>query len=120
MAKLIFKDDFMRNEYLLTGDEISIGRAPDNKLTIPDYQVFSELPGNKQREYYKLLVRVSRRHAKIVCVDGRYSIYDTGSRDSGSSHGTFINGERIMPQQQYELKDGDIIRFGSVEAIFRG
>ena len=48
---------------------------------------------------------VSTRHAEIRGVDGRYTI-----RDNTSTNGTFVNGERILPDR--ELHDGDRIAFG--------
>ncbi|MDE3152429.1 MAG: trypsin-like peptidase domain-containing protein [Gemmatimonadota bacterium] len=48
---------------------------------------------------------VSTRHAEIRGVDGRYTIHD-----NTSTNGTFVNGERALPDR--ELRDGDRIAFG--------
>jgi pSer/pThr/pTyr-binding forkhead associated (FHA) protein len=51
---------------------------------------------------------VSRRHALLVRKPG-HQLYLV---DLGSSNGTFINGERLVPEQPYLLHDGDEIKFG--------
>ncbi|MFA5624290.1 MAG: FHA domain-containing protein [Bradymonadales bacterium] len=55
---------------------------------------------------------VSRKHAAIKADEGkRYEI-----RDFGSANGTYVNDERI---ERKFLRNGDIIRFGSVETVFK-
>jgi pSer/pThr/pTyr-binding forkhead associated (FHA) protein len=57
--------------------------------------------------------RVSRSHARIVVEGGQYHV-----EDCGSTHGTFVNGQRI---EKTALKPGDRIEFGapdSYAAIF--
>jgi phosphoserine phosphatase RsbU/P len=62
-----------------------IGRQAGNELTLRDS-------------------RVSRHQAQIQSVDGKLVLEDTGS-----SHGTFVNGEKIY---RHELKANDRIDFG--------
>lgn len=57
-----------------------IGRQPDNHLILRDS-------------------RVSRIHARILVENGSYVLEDTGSR-----HGTFINGKRVT-RQKLEVSD---------------
>ncbi|NJN44671.1 MAG: DUF3662 domain-containing protein [Anaerolineae bacterium] len=54
--------------------------------------------------------RVSRLHAQIRMVDGRYVVFDLGS-----TGGTFVNGERI---QQRVLFRGDVLSLAGVDLIF--
>lgn len=52
---------------------------------------------------------VSRRHATVVVDDGgRASI-----RDEGSTNGTFVNGDRVLPGTEVRLVDGDRIRLAA-------
>jgi pSer/pThr/pTyr-binding forkhead associated (FHA) protein len=50
---------------------------------------------------------VSGRHAEIRETEGKFTI-----RDTGSTNGTFLNGERLQQGQDVELHEGDKIRFG--------
>ncbi|MGD0668350.1 MAG: SpoIIE family protein phosphatase [Bryobacteraceae bacterium] len=52
--------------------------------------------------------RVSRAHARVVFEHGRYVIEDTGSR-----HGTFVNGQRVERQA---LVNSDHIDFGAQDS----
>ncbi len=57
---------------------------------------------------------VGRRHAQIFNEDGKYVL-----RPKPSVNGTFVNGQEIRHSQGCELRDGDHVRFGDVETIFR-
>ena len=50
---------------------------------------------------------VSRLHAKIIFNGGKHYIVDLNSSNS-----TKINGEKLVPQQVYSIRDGDAIVFG--------
>lgn len=54
---------------------------------------------------------ISRVHAEIQCIDGKYYIRDL------SKHGTWLNNTRIEKEKFYELKDGDVIVLGKREAV---
>jgi hypothetical protein len=54
--------------------------------------------------------RVSRRHAILVLDGGRARVLD-----DRSSHGTFVNGARIV---SHNLEDGDVIRIGPVAVTY--
>lgn len=55
---------------------------------------------------------VSRKHAAIKTDEGkRYEV-----RDFGSANGLYINNEKV---ERKFLKDGDLIRFGTVETVFK-
>ncbi len=66
-----------------------IGRQPQSNLILRDS-------------------RVSRAHARIVFEQGRYVVEDTGSR-----HGTFVNGQRTDRQA---LANSDHIDFGAQDS----
>ncbi len=71
----------------------SIGRAPDNTLSLADNEV-------------------SRRHA-IIQAQGEREFWLV---DLGSANGTYVNGRRIS--QSVRLHNGDIIRIASNELEF--
>ncbi len=74
---------------------ISVGRTSENNLALDD-------------------ISVSKRHASLaVGGDGRLSVADTGS-----TNGTFINGERIAYGKSIGLNADDKIKFGTVEVTF--
>jgi pSer/pThr/pTyr-binding forkhead associated (FHA) protein len=118
MPRLLFESPFMRKEYYLSG-EVTVGRLADNTLTIPDYEIFTTMSREVQQEHYKTLVKVSRRHANLVCLPAASSVTDVGNKGTGSSYGTFVNHERLMPQHPHPLQDGDTLMFGFVEAVFK-
>lgn len=54
---------------------------------------------------------ISAKHAEITIERGTVRLQDLGSRN-----GSFVNGERI---QDSELTDGDRVRFGTTEFVFK-
>ena len=70
---------------------INIGRRLDNQLTIDD-------------------PRVSRNHAQLRAIKGRYVVFDLNS-----TGGTFVNGQRTS---QSVLYPGDVISLAAVALIF--
>jgi VWFA-related protein len=55
---------------------------------------------------------VSRQHAKIKEDHGEFKVYDLAS-----ANGTFVNDSKVV--DPVALKDGDVVRFGEVEFLFR-
>jgi hypothetical protein len=54
---------------------------------------------------------VSRRHAAVEPSEDTLMLFDMGS-----SNGTFLNGQRLLPNQPRVLRDGDELRFGKLIA----
>ncbi|MEL6307381.1 MAG: FHA domain-containing protein [Chloroflexota bacterium] len=50
---------------------------------------------------------VSRKHAMIIQDEGTLSIID-----NKSANGTFLNGQKLAPEQPRVLRDGDELRLG--------
>jgi hypothetical protein len=75
----------------LTQTIVNIGRRPDNHLCIDDS-------------------RVSRVHAQLRKINGRYMIFDLDS-----TSGTFVNDQRI---QQSILFPGDVISLAGVPLVY--
>ncbi|MBX3061905.1 MAG: FHA domain-containing protein [Anaerolineae bacterium] len=52
---------------------------------------------------------VSRMHAAIRRGDGSLNLVDLGS-----VNGTFLNGQRLIPNRPHVLRDGDEVKFGKL------
>ncbi len=79
-------------KYALQGLEMVVGRALDCQIRIHDRSV-------------------SSHHAKLLQVDGRWYIQDLKSTNS-----TWLAGKKVI--RRMRLKDGMIVRFGQVQAVF--
>src|SRR6266446_5537160 len=91
MAKLIFIDkNFAGRSYELMLEKTTVGRGDHNTLVIRDKSLSSS-------------------HCEILMHGPEIIV-----RDLGSSNGTFVNGARLNKQGQ--LKSGQTVRFGAVEA----
>ena len=77
----------------LAEESVTVGRLPDNTIQIEDGSV-------------------SSHHAEIVFEGGEHHLHD-----KGSTNGTFVNGAQVTDAV---LKDGDQVRFGSIETVFAG
>lgn len=75
----------------LTQSVINIGRRMDNQLVIDD-------------------PRISRSHAQLRAIKGRYVIFDLNS-----TGGTYVNGQKIS---QSVLYPGDVISLAGVALVF--
>jgi pSer/pThr/pTyr-binding forkhead associated (FHA) protein len=75
----------------LTRQGLTIGRRPDMTLVLDD-------------------AHVSRVHAQIRLVQGRYVIFDLDS-----SGGTYVNGQRVT---QCLLHPGDVISLAGAQLVF--
>jgi serine phosphatase RsbU (regulator of sigma subunit) len=90
---LKYADSDGEHLFALRTESTSIGRSPDQDLVL--------------KEAY-----VSRRHAEISRQNGGFELID-----QNSSHGTFVNGQRI---ERAKLRSGDSLQFGSLNAaLFR-
>lgn len=79
----------------MEGGRLAVGRTKENDLAIVDPSL-------------------SKYHASLLLdIDGNLQVADTGS-----TNGTFVNGERVPYGKAISLSPGDKIRFGLVEASF--
>lgn len=92
MPKLVFIDrNFAGKVYPLTIEKTTVGRGDENVLVIRDSSL-------------------SARHCEIL-VNGAEVIV----RDLGSRNGTMVGGH-LLKNQQTAVKNGQIVRFGLVDA----
>jgi hypothetical protein len=92
---------------LFTGESATlvIGRADTLSGVMPDLDL---------EPYSGALSGLSRRHADLTWRDGRCWIEDLNSVNL-----TYLNQQRLAPQQPVPLKDGDRLRLGNVLLTYR-
>ncbi len=93
-----------RHITLPTNGELVLGRFDPNIGIPPDIDLTHE---------DQLTLTVSRRHAKIVGVDGHHTIEDLGSR-----YGVFLNREPVRVGPSRPLSPGDRIALGTAQLIY--
>ncbi len=79
---------------------LMIGRKDETTNTIPDIDL---------APYGAIERGVSRQHSRLDVTEGTVMLTDIGS-----SNGTYLNGQRLLPNQPRILRDGDEIRFGKL------
>lgn len=57
----------------------------------------------------------SRRHAQIWASGGRFFLRE----EIGVGNGTWVNHQRLSAGKEHELRDGDHLRFGLLELVFK-
>lgn len=57
---------------------------------------------------------LSRRHLRVACERGRFTVEDLGSRN-----GTRANGVLLPPGAPHTLADGDLVEVGRTRLLFR-
>ncbi|MFN8673699.1 MAG: FHA domain-containing protein [Candidatus Sericytochromatia bacterium] len=72
-------------------DIIIVGRAPSQDIVIDHAQI------SKTHAYFKTKDKINY----VVC-------------DNGSTNGTSINGQKIAPSKEIEIKNNDVIGFGTI------
>ncbi len=92
-------------EFPLSVEESNIGRWDADNGVFPDVDLDAHDPEAK----------VSRKHARVVCTNGQYTV-----EDLGSTNGTFVNrGRRLIPGNPHILNDGDEIIVGKTFLRFQ-
>ncbi|MBR8834702.1 MAG: FHA domain-containing protein [Stigonema ocellatum SAG 48.90 = DSM 106950] len=86
---------------ILSTSPFTIGREPSNTLILDDHLC-------------------SRYHAQIIKLTDPQGIVRYQIIDLGSSNGTFVDRQRLVPQQPIWLTPGNVIRIGSQTWTFEG
>ncbi len=86
-------DNSFNRKFEFTQFPVKLGREADNDIVLED-----------QRKV------VSRNHAKIIDADGLTQIVDLGSANF-----TYLNGNKLFPNDENALKTGDLIKIGDYE-----
>lgn len=93
-----------RHIALPANGELVLGRFDPNFGVPPDVDLAYEDRGTQT---------ISRRHARIVGVDGRHTVEDMGSR-----HGVLLSEERVRLGPSRQLRVNDRIILGDVELFY--
>ena len=92
MPKLVIRSETGESiTHDLAEESYTVGRAPENTIRLDD-------------------TSVSGRHAEIIVAGEACTL-----KDLGSTNGTIVNGQ---PVTETQLRAGDRIRFGKVEACY--
>lgn len=81
--------------------EFSLGRVTEGQPILPDVDL---------SPYEAYSMGVSRLHAGLKIANQRLMVTDLGS-----SNGTRVNGQKIMPHLDYPLNHGDILALGKLK-----
>jgi hypothetical protein len=93
-----------------TGDKFLIDPEQVETLVLGRRDPFSgDLPDIDLERFNALDQGVSRKHATIVRRGTSLQIVD-----SGTPNGSFLNGQRLIPDQPRILRDGDQLRLGKL------
>jgi hypothetical protein len=87
------------------GKEATVGRIDRSTGLAPDINL-TDVDADRT---------LSRRHARILEREGGFLLRE----EMGTRNGTFINGVRVKTGVEVPLSDGDAVRFGLVETVFR-
>ncbi len=82
------------------GERLELGRVD---------AVTGQAPAIALDDFQAAELGVSRRHAALVPEDDALKIVDLGS-----SNATFLNGQKLIPNQSRILRDGDELRLGKL------
>jgi pSer/pThr/pTyr-binding forkhead associated (FHA) protein len=83
-------------------EKIVMGRSDNSSAQKPDLDL---------TPFGALEKGVSRLHAAIIRTEDTLTLIDMGS-----SNGTHLNGQRLIPDQPRILRDGDELRLGKLIA----
>lgn len=81
---------------------IVFGRSDANSTVVPDVDFAT---------YGAVEKGVSRQHAALEVNEDTLMLLDVGS-----ANGTYLNGQRLLPNQPRVLRDGDEVRLGKLVA----
>ncbi len=98
------KPEVKAHSHLLTSDEKRIDIDKDEFVLGKSFQKSDYVIDSKS---------VSRAHLSIIHKDGDYF-----AKDLSSLNGSFINGEKINPQEEVAIKNEDVIKLADVELKF--
>lgn len=94
--QIICTDKRIPIHYVMKKERIKIGRKKDNDIVVD----FTN--------------QISRIHCSIILKNGTYYI-----RDERSTHGTYINNVPCIPNKEFEIHDGDLLRLPGIIFVMK-
>jgi len=95
---------------LNNGQPVDLCLAPEFTLGRADDAMTDPMVDLTKLEAFSM--GVSRRHAIIKAVDDKYELIDINS-----SNGTWLNGNRLMPNKPHDLPSGSVIQLGRLKLV---
>ncbi len=87
--------------HLAERNEFTLGRAIEGQPILPDVDL---------SPFDAFTLGVSRLHAVLRIINGEVVVADLGS-----SNGTRVNGQKIVPHVDYPINHGDVIALGKLK-----
>ena len=87
--------------HLAERNEFTLGRAIEGQPILPDVDL---------SPFDAFTLGVSRLHAALRIINGEVVVTDLGS-----SNGTRVNGQKIVPHVDYPINHGDVIALGKLK-----
>ena len=81
--------------------DFTLGRAVEGQPILPDVDL---------SPYEAFSMGVSRLHSSLRIMNGEVYVMDLGS-----SNGTRINGQKIVPHVEYSISHGDLVTLGKMK-----
>ena len=110
-------ETLLLSELMIAGSALGIlisrqpERRPNIYVTASPFRIGKEGSGSDAEPESRYL---SREHALIEATENGCRL-----RDEGSTNGTFVNGDRLIPGQWIVLNDGDEVRFADAPYRYR-
>jgi hypothetical protein len=89
--------------------------APNHDSTVGRFDPVTEMSPDVDLSDLDVQRSTSRRHARLTARAGRFYV----TEEIGTANGTYVGGERLTTGVERELQDGDALRFGRVDLVFR-
>ncbi|MCK8827044.1 FHA domain-containing protein [Natroniella acetigena] len=102
------------------GENTKTWSIPQNENSLLIGKVSSKGPVDIDLRESKNAEYVSRRHAKLIKIKGKWyiSILQSVSNDSYGKFSGSSNTEKLVPGEEYKINSGDIVYLGNVKLRF--
>jgi class 3 adenylate cyclase len=99
-----------RHDTPLRGSVVTLASPDGRTVEVRDGEVVGRTAVG--REALEIHEEISRRHARFVMSEGRWFVIDLGS-----SNGTFLEGQRLSPNERVQIRNGQRLK---ISPVFEG